>query len=125
MATYHIDHIEAKIIITKEFAREAGILNSSAYKMLKQLRADNPNYTVERRTISKTSKSRNRNLTYDNMRNYIIQREGERSKLEAEFDSVLALSKLQSGPYAFVKKWFLTKYKDDLSTIPQFETISA
>lgn len=124
MATYHIDHIEAKIIITKEFAREAGILNSSAYKMLKQLRADNPNYTVERRTISSTSKSRNRNLAYSNMRDYIISREGANSAVEAEFNTVLALSKVQSGPYAFVKKWFLLKYKD-YTSIPTPETLTA
>ena len=33
----------------------------------------------------------------------------------AEFERVKALSKVQAGQYAFVKIWFLNRYKDELT----------
>jgi len=46
------------------------------------------------------------------MEEYIITLEGEESENMKEFDNVLKLSKVQAGPYAYVKTWFLKKYGD-------------
>ena len=108
---YEVDFINNKIILTKKFYKAATTLNSPEYTTLMQLRRDNPGFAVELREIKKKEgKQSYRNLTYTNMREYIITREGEKSETVAEFDRVMALSKIQAGPYAYVKTWFLNKY---------------
>lgn len=110
---YEVDFINSKIVLTKKFYKAATILNSPEYTTLMQLRRDNPGFAVELREIKKKEgKKSYRNLTYDNMRNYILTREGEESETLKEFDNVLKLSKVQAGPYAYVKTWFLKKYED-------------
>lgn len=110
---YEINQIENKIIITKKFASDASVLNSTEYSILKQLRFDNPTFTVELREIKKkVGKKAYGKLTYDTMMDYIITVEGVSSLAFAEFEAVKKLSQIQAGPYAYVKKWFLTKYKD-------------
>ena len=51
MAKYSVNHIERKIILTKEFASDAKRLDSESYRILKQLRLDNPGYELTMRTI--------------------------------------------------------------------------
>ena len=52
-ALYEIDFINSKIILTKKFYKAAGTLNSNEYRILVQLRRDNPTFTVELREIKK------------------------------------------------------------------------
>lgn len=113
-AQYEIDYINAKIILTKKFAKAAGILNTPEYATLMQLRHDNPDFTFELREIKKKEgKKSYRNLTYDRMEEYIIVREGKDSQALKDFYQVKKLSTVQAGPYAYVKSWFLEKYKDE------------
>ena len=64
-ALYEIDFINSKIILTKKFYKAAGTLNSNEYRILVQLRRDNPTFTVELREIKKKEgKQAYRNLTY-------------------------------------------------------------
>ena len=113
---YEIDFINSKIILTKKFAKAASILNTPEYTALIQIRRENPDFTIELREIKKKEgKKSYRNLTYANMREYIITREGEKSETVAEFDRVMALSKIQAGPYAYVKTWFLKKYGEEFN----------
>ena len=113
---YEIDFINSKIILTKKFAKAASILNTPEYTALIQIRRENPDFTIELREIKKKEgKKSYRNLTYANMREYVITREGEKSETVAEFDRVMALSKIQAGPYAYVKTWFLKKYGEEFN----------
>lgn len=114
MASYTLSHPNKSIILTKAFSRSAGILGSTAYNTLKQLRADYPDYVIELRTIKRKEGKSNAsyNLTYKNMEEYIIATAGENSEAITEFKKMRILSKTQSGPYAYVKKWFLEKYPD-------------
>lgn len=110
---YEVDFINSKIILTKKFYKAATTLNTPEYNILLQLRTQNPDYEIVLKEIKKKEgKKSYRNLTYDNMRNYIITLEGEKSETLTEFDKVLKLSKVQAGPYAYVKTWFLSKYGD-------------
>ena len=114
---YEVDFINSKIILTKKFYKAASILNSPEYKTMLQLRAENPGFEIAIKEIKKKEgKKAYRNLTYANMREYIITREGEKSETVAEFDRVMALSKIQAGPYAYVKTWFLNNYGDEFQT---------
>ena len=113
MKNYEVDFIESKIIVSKKFYQAAKTINTNEYKTLVQLRTENPGFAIELRTIQKKEgKKSYRNLTYGNMREYIITREGEKSESLKEFEKVLNLSKVQAGQYAYVKTWFLKKYAD-------------
>ena len=111
---YEINHIEGKVILTKQFAKSASILNTPEYMTLLELRRNHPDYTFELREIrKKEGKKSYRNLTYERMEEYIIAREGKDSDALKEFEKVKMLSQVQAGPYAYVKSWFLKKYKDE------------
>ena len=110
---YEIDHINAKVILTKQFAKSASILNTPEYLTLLELRRNHPDYTFELREIrKKEGKKSYRNLTYERMEEYSIAREGKDSDVLKEFEQVKKLSQVQAGPYAYVKSWFLKKYED-------------
>ncbi|MGN0707492.1 MAG: hypothetical protein ACI4JC_05770 [Faecalibacterium sp.] len=110
---YEVDFINSKIVLIKKFYKAATILNTPEYTTLMQLRRDNPGFAIELREIKKKEgKKSYRNLTYKNMEEYIITLEGEESENLKEFNNVLKLSKVQAGPYAYVKTWFLKKYGD-------------
>ena len=132
---YHIDHINAKVILSKKFAKSASILNTPEYLTLLELRRNHPDYTFELREISKKEgKKSYRNLTYERMEDYIINREGKDSDVHKEFVKVKKLAQVQAGPYAYVKSWFLKKYeavfkkeeedKQDSSKKPELKLIS-
>ena len=111
MKNYEVDFIESKIIVSKKFYQAAKTLNTNEYKTLVQLRTENPGFAIELRTIQKKEgKKSYRNLTYENMRKFILTSEGEESENLKNYDRILALSKTQAGPYAYVKTWFLKNY---------------
>ena len=111
---YEINHIEGKVILTKQFAKSASILNTPEYMTLLELRRNHPDYTFELREIrKKEGKKSYRNLTYEHMEAYIITRDGKDSEAHKDFEQVKKLSQVQAGPYAYVKSWFLKKYKDE------------
>ena len=113
-ANYSIDFINATIIITKKFYKAASVLNSLEYKEMMQLRRENPNFSIVLREIKKKENKKSyRNLNYKNMRTFIENYEtddGVRADRIKEFEKVMELSKVQSGPYAYVKTWFLKQY---------------
>lgn len=108
---YRIDPIENKIIITKKFAKAAGVLNSPEYKILQQARMENPGFPVVLRDIRKAEKKNTyRNLSFANMEMYIRETCGEGSQEMKDFSRVRELAKIQAGPYAYVKTWFLKQF---------------
>ena len=113
-ANYNIDFFTSTIIITKKFYKAASVLNSPEYKEMMQLRSDNPDFTIALREIKKKEgKKSYRNLNYENMRTFIENYETDddaRADRIKEFEKIKALSKVQSGPYAYVKTWFLKMY---------------
>lgn len=115
-AKYNIDFFTSTIIITKKFYKAASVLNSPEYKEMMQIRRDNPDFTIVLREIKKKEgKKSYRNLNYENMRTFIENYETDddvRADRIKEFEKVKALSTVQSGPYAYVKTWFLKMYGD-------------
>ena len=113
-ANYSIDFFTSTIIITKKFYKAASVLNSPEYKEMMQFRRDNPDFTIVLREIKKKEgKKSYRNLNYKNMRTFIENYETDdtvRADCIKEFEKVMELSKVQSGPYAYVKTWFLNNY---------------
>lgn len=119
-SNYFIDQLNSTIILTKRFYKAASVLNSPEYKELMQARRDNPTFSVVLREIKrKENKNSYRNLTYGNMRTFIENYEMDddvRADRLKEFEKVMALSKVQSGPYAYVKAWFLKMYGDQYNS---------
>ena len=109
--THKIDHIKQTIAITKTFEKKANILHSDEYNAMLQLRNDNPTYKFVYKEIKKSKvKETHKGLTFDAMRAYIVEKEGEVAA--QAFDKVKEYAKEQRGTYAHVKNWFLNKYKD-------------
>ena len=112
---YEINYIENTITVTKKFLKEAGVIGSPAYNELAQVRRDLPDFQIVQREIAKKpGKKAYGKLTYELMAGHIEVKEEENAPaVLAEFERVKALSKVQAGSYAFVKTWFLTRYKED------------
>ncbi len=111
---YEINYIENTIIVTKSFLKKAGTIGSKEYNELAQVRRDFPEFTIQQREITKKQgKKTYGKLTYKVMAEFIeAQEEENASAILAEFERVQRLSKIQAGSYAFVKTWFLNRYKD-------------
>lgn len=111
---YEINYIENTITVTKKFLKEAGVIGSTAYTELAQVRRDYPDFQIVQREITKKQgKKSYRKLTYEHMADFIsVQEEENAPAVLAEFERVKLLSKVQAGQYAFVKTWFLNRYKD-------------
>ena len=111
---YEIDFSENQIIVTKHFLKEAGIIGSPAYTELAQVRSDFPDFRIVPREITKKpDKKTYGKLTYEAMKEFITALEEDNAPtVLAEFDRIQQLSAIHSGPYAFVKAWFLKRYKD-------------
>ena len=114
---YEINYVENKIIVTKKFLKEAGIIGSNAYKELAQVRKDYPDFTIVQREIAKKNdKKTYGKLTYERMAEFIEAQEAENAPaVLAEFKQMQVLSKFQSGSYAYVKTWFLKRYEDEFT----------
>jgi hypothetical protein len=81
--------------------------------MLKTL----PGFKVEEEKIAhNASKEAYGKLNYDVMKTFIEGYETDDTKRKAmleEYETIKTISKTQRGAYAFVKSWFLKKYKDE------------
>ena len=111
---YEINYIENTITVTKSFLKEAGTIGSPAYIELARVRKDLPDFQIVQREITKKQgKKSYGKLTYTVMEDFIaVQEEGNAPAVLAEFQRVQQLSKVQAGSYAYVKTWFLTRYKE-------------
>lgn len=122
---YKIDFQSMTITLNKKFARAAGVLNSKEYRVLKQLRADYPEYAIELKEIAKKEgKKSYANLTYNVMRNYICTLEGKESDNLCNLNMLVTLYS-GSGCYPKVKKWFLDNYPDYADANATMDKISA
>ena len=111
---YEINYIENTITVTKKFLKEAGVIGSAAYTELARVRKDLPDFQIVQREITKKpGKKTYGKLTYKVMGEFIeAQEEENAAEVLAEFERVQRLSKVQNGSYAYVKTWFLNRYKD-------------
>lgn len=120
---YEINHFDNTIIVTKKYLKEAGIIGSEAYENLANVRKDLPDYQIVQREIrKKQGKKTYGKLTYERMVEFIAAHKGENSLAAmADFQRVKQLSKAHSGSYAFVKAWFLNRYKDEFNAETESE----
>ena len=112
--SYKINYTEMTITVTKSYLKEASIIGSAAYNELAKVRKDFPDFQIVQREIAKKpGKKTYGKLTYQVMEDFIKEYEEENAPAAlAEFQQIKQFSQFRAGKYAFVKNWFLNRYKD-------------
>lgn len=94
--------------VTKAFERQARMFGTEEYKLWRAYREDYPAAKMVTKRIKKNPNKRTyRNLTYDNMRLFI---EEKNPALLANFESAKKTAKAQQNPYRAVLAWFLSEF---------------
>lgn len=113
---YRFDHDNSTIVLTKKFAKAAGVVGSKEYNTLRKLRKDAPDYTVAVREIHRKEGKTNthKNLTYKAMENHITLTIADQEQRETALRDLKAIQTLGKGQpcgaYLFVCDWFLKQY---------------
>ena len=115
--TPRIDRNKKIIYATKSFLIKAGQFGTTEFNTLNDMLKTFPGFKVEEEKIARNaSKEAYGNLTYAVMKAFIESYETDNTKRKTmleEYEAIKTVSKTQRGAYAFVKSWFLTKYKDE------------
>ena len=116
-ATPRIDRTKKTIYATKSFLIKAGQFGTTEFNTLNDMLKTFPGYKVDEEKIARNaSKEAYGDLTYEKMKQFIEGYETDDAKRKAmleEYEAIKTISKTQHGAYAFVKSWFLKKYKDE------------
>lgn len=108
---YTINFEARTITITKKFGKEASEFGTEAFEIMKQLRAEFPDFQFVYKTIQKKeNKESFKGLTIDEMKRFIAERSDEEL---ITFEKVVEIASCKQGKYAIVKKWFLDNYKEE------------
>ena len=111
---YQINYTEKTITVSKRYLKEASTIGSAAYNELARVRKDLPDFQILQREINKKpGKKTYGKLTYQVMEDFIREYEEENAPAAlAEYERIKQFSQFRAGKYAFVKTWFLNRYKD-------------
>lgn len=116
-STPRIDRDKKTIYATKSFLIKAGQFDTTEFNTLNDMLKTFPGFKVEEEKIAcNASKEAYGNLTYAVMKTFIENYETSDAKRKAmmeEYETIKTVSKTQRGAYAFVKSWFLKKYKNE------------
>ena len=113
-----IDRTKETITLSRSFQIAAGNIASDEYREYLRLKEQYPDFT-----IIVHQKSRKKaddifgDLTYEGMKDFIRGYEATQEAYDAaieELEDLRSLYKGQRGAYLMIKKWFLTKYQDEV-----------
>ena len=102
---YKFDHINRRIIITREFNKNANVFGSNEYKTLQKLRKALPEYTVtftapHRKTSAKS------HMTLERMIRY-IEKQPDSETIMVDLNKVRFPENCAvPAPFSVVKQWF-------------------
>lgn len=98
-------------LVTKAFEKQARIFGTAENIAWREFVKVYPSAKMEIKIIKKNTKNDTyrRNMTYDNMREYIKTEPNSKEVLK-EFDNVIIKSKVQTCPYDYVANWFIAKF---------------
>ena len=106
---YKFDHINARIIITREFHKKANVFESDEYKTLQKLRKALPDYTVtftapHRKTSAKS------HMTLERMIRY-IEKQPDSETIMVDLNKVRFPENCAvPAPFSVVKQWFFKRF---------------
>ena len=111
-----LDRNAKTITVTREFLIRAGQFGSTEFNILLDMQKTNPGFTVAEQKCKRNSdKVVHAALTYDKMVDFMKGYHKDENELKAalsEYIIIKKTSKTMPAAYAYVKKWFLGKYKD-------------
>lgn len=111
-----IDILNGKITLSSAFEKKAFTPGTAEYAQLMEVRHEFPSFSLDTRQFKKnTQQERYRGLTYNYMREFIKQTEGENaSAVLIGLETLINISKGHSTGkrYPTVKKWFLDRYPE-------------
>ena len=112
-----IDRNAKTITATREFLIRAGQFGSTEFNILLDMQKNHPDYTVVEHKIKRNpNKNTYGALSYDKMNDFIkgyYQDKAKREDALIEFHIIKKTSKAMPAAYAYVKSWFLDKYKTE------------
>ena len=106
---YKFDHINRRIIITREFNKNANVFGSNEYKTLQKLRKALPEYTVtftapHRKTSAKS------HMTLERMIRY-IEKQPDSETIMVDLNKVRFPENCAvPAPFSVVKQWFFKRF---------------
>ena len=106
---YKFDHVNCRIIITREFNKNANLFGSNEYKTLQKLRKALPEYTVtftapHRKTSIKS------HMTLERMIRY-IEKQPDSETIMADLNKVRFPENCAiPAPFSVVKQWFFKRF---------------
>ena len=110
-----LDRNAKTITVTREFLIRAGQFGSAEFNILLDMQKMNPGFTVaEQKCKRNPDKVVHAALTYDKMVDFMKGYHKDENELKAalsEYIIIKKTSKTMPAAYAYVKKWFLGKYK--------------
>ena len=110
-----LDRVAKTITASRDFLIRAGQFGSAEFNILLDMQKSNPGYTVVEHKIKRNpNKNVYGKLTYDKMDDFIrghYSDETKRKDALVEFHIIKKTSKAMPAAYAYVKNWFLEKYK--------------
>ena len=111
-----LDRNAKTINVTREFLIRAGQFGSTEFNILLDMQKTNPGFKVTEQKCKRNSdKVVHAALTYDKMVDFMKGYHKDENELKAalsEYIIIKKTSKTMPAAYAYVKKWFLGKYKD-------------
>jgi DNA-binding NarL/FixJ family response regulator len=112
MNAFTLNHNSKTIIITKKYAHQSSVPNSSEFAELKELKSVYRDYSVIVRTTSR-KKSKTSKITLANMRAYISKHDAS-GTIMTEFETVVKESdeSIEYNGFFGIKKWFLEQYPE-------------
>ena len=110
-AIRYIDDTHAQV--TKAFEKKACVFGTEEFYQWREYKAIFPNAMMINKSIKKNPNQKTRrNMTYDNMVEYInTLAEEEAKRVLAEFDIIKKRAKIQKSPYQYVLSWFEAKFE--------------
>ena len=106
---YKFDHINRRIIITREFNKNANVFGGNEYKTLQKLRKALPEYTVtftapHRKTSAKS------HMTLERMIRY-IEKQPDSETIMVDLNKVRFPENCAvPAPFSVVKQWFFKRF---------------
>ena len=118
-AAPRIDRDAKTITVTKNYYLKSSQYGTVEFEQMLDIKKKHPGYKVEIYHITKNKdKESYSKLTYEKMAKIIIKYAENKEAAMMEFDAVIKLSEAHKARYAYVKQWFIAKYKEEYK---QFE----
>lgn len=106
---YKFDHINRRIIITREFNKNANVFGSNEYKTLQKLRKALPDYTVTFTAPHRKTSAKSR-MTLERMIRY-IEKQPDSESIMADMNKVRFPENCAvPAPFPVVKQWFFKRF---------------